>query len=396
MRMHPQLPLIPDARQQPPPPERLAGVDEAGRGPLAGPVVAAAVILPTDVDPLLFAGICDSKMLSAETRDLYFDRIREHALAYGIAHCSAREIEQLNIRRASLTAMTRAVEQLTIQPDYVMVDGRDYLEIPIPGEAVIKGDQKVLSISAASILAKVTRDRMMDELHTKYPLYGFHQHKGYPTKFHQTAVRLFGPCIEHRQTYAGVKNLPAPSTSTRFAEYLKQVEQYAYREELERLAEQVQSAGLVEDEMVYLASRIKERLSARKQKERKARPKTVDKGSRAEQAMIEFLTKQGYTLMERNFKGRNGEIDLIVFKEDVLVFAEVKFRRSREYGMPYEAVTPKKQRAMVQTAEEYMYKKKIYDKYSIRYDILSIHAPPGRPAEVQHIPDAFRVEEELM
>ncbi len=164
--------------------KKIAGVDEAGRGPLAGPVVAAAVILPENIEPHILTGIRDSKQLSEAERDHFFEIVTQHAVSYAVAKASPREIEMIDIRQASLLAMKRAVERLRIQPDYVLVDGRDSLDITIPVKSVIKGDQKSITIGAASILAKVTRDRIMKALHTRFPQYGFDRHKGYPTKYH--------------------------------------------------------------------------------------------------------------------------------------------------------------------------------------------------------------------
>jgi ribonuclease HII len=158
----------------------LAGTDEVGRGPLAGPVVAAAVILDPD-KPI--AGLADSKKLSEKKREALFDEIKKKALAWSIASASVEEIDKINILHASLLAMKRAVERLSISPEYVLVDGNYCLKISTPCEAVIKGDSRVACISAASILAKVSRDREMVALDKVYPGYGLAKHKGYPTKF---------------------------------------------------------------------------------------------------------------------------------------------------------------------------------------------------------------------
>lgn len=183
----------------------LAGVDEAGRGPLAGPVVAAAVILPDGIEiPLLD----DSKKVSAKNRAYLFERIRKEALAYGIGSASVSEIQQLNILQATFLAMRRAVEQLTVEPDYILVDGRDFPLFPnkaqngsIAGQAVIKGDARSQVIAAASILAKVHRDRLMERYADDFPQYGFDRHKGYGTKEHRQKILQYGPCPIHRQKF---------------------------------------------------------------------------------------------------------------------------------------------------------------------------------------------------
>ena len=176
----------------------IAGVDEAGRGPLADEVYAAAVVLPEGV---LIEGLNDSKKLSEKKREKLESEIKEIALAYAVATASVEEIDELNIRNATYIAMNRAIEALGIKPDYVIVDGDCIKECNYPHECVVKGDAKSMSIAAASILAKVSRDRHMLEMAQKYPQYGFEKHKGYGTKAHIEALKEFGPCEIHRKTF---------------------------------------------------------------------------------------------------------------------------------------------------------------------------------------------------
>ena len=178
-----------------------AGVDEAGRGPLAGPVVAAAVILD-DLKPI--KGLADSKVLSASRREKLFDEIRAKALCCSIAEASVEEIDQLNILQATLLAMRRAVEGLRLKPTKVLVDGNRLPVLDVLAEAIVKGDATVPSISAASNLAKVQRDRWCAELDVQYPQYGFARHKGYGTAEHLAALRAHGACPEHRRTFRPV------------------------------------------------------------------------------------------------------------------------------------------------------------------------------------------------
>ena len=182
----------------------IAGVDEAGRGPLAGPVVAAAVILD---DRHAIKGLADSKKLSARRREALFDEIRAKALCCSIAQASVEEIDELNILQATLLAMRRAVMGLRLPPKLVLVDGNRLPVLDIRAEAIVKGDDKVPAISAASILAKVTRDRWCLEYHQQFPQYGFDQHKGYGTADHLAALRLHGPCPQHRRTFRPVTEL---------------------------------------------------------------------------------------------------------------------------------------------------------------------------------------------
>jgi ribonuclease HII len=183
-------------------PGLVAGVDEAGRGPLAGPVVAAAVIL----DPgRRIVGLRDSKVLTALRRDKLHDRIREHALCCGVGIATVEEIDRLNILQATMLAMQRAVRALRLTPHKVVVDGNRLPVLPMLAEAIVDGDAKVRAISAASIIAKVTRDRLCVELHEQHPHYGFDVHKGYPTPMHLEALRVHGPCVAHRRSFAPVR-----------------------------------------------------------------------------------------------------------------------------------------------------------------------------------------------
>ncbi|MGF6482251.1 ribonuclease HII [Paraburkholderia sp. JPY419] len=181
----------------------VCGVDEAGRGPLAGPVVAAAVIF--DPTKPMIRGLDDSKALTALKREALYDKIVDRALAYCIASATVEEIDSLNILHATMLAMKRAVEGLSVVPTLVKVDGNRCPTLSIRSEAVIGGDALVKSISAASILAKVARDRMLLELHEAYPVYGFDAHAGYGTPQHLAALRDHGPCEHHRRSFAPVR-----------------------------------------------------------------------------------------------------------------------------------------------------------------------------------------------
>jgi ribonuclease HII len=183
-------------------PGLLAGVDEVGRGPLAGPVVAAAVILD-DLRPV--KGLRDSKTLGAATRERLDAEIRAKALCVSLAEASVEEIDRLNILQATLLAMQRAVEGLRLTPAHVLVDGNRLPRLKVPAEAVIRGDARVAAIAAASIVAKVHRDALLDGLHERHPAYGFAGHKGYPTPEHLAALRAHGACAAHRRSFAPVR-----------------------------------------------------------------------------------------------------------------------------------------------------------------------------------------------
>ncbi len=190
-----QAPLIWDS------PGLIAGVDEAGRGPLAGPVVAAAVILD-DLNPIM--GLADSKKLTALRRERLYDEIRAKALCCCIAEATVEEIDELNILQATLLAMRRAVEGLRLKPNKVLVDGNRLPVLDVLAEAIVKGDSKIPAISAASILAKVHRDRWCQELHVQYPQYGFDGHKGYGTAAHLAALKKYGATPWHRKSFSPV------------------------------------------------------------------------------------------------------------------------------------------------------------------------------------------------
>lgn len=183
----------------------VCGIDEAGRGPLAGPVVAAAVILPADYE---LAGLTDSKQLTAKKRDKLFGALMEdERVQKSIDSATAAEIDELNILRATHLAMARAAAGLTSAADFALIDGLPVPNFPLPSKSIVKGDSRSLSIAAASILAKVTRDRLMAELDTRYPAYGFAKHAGYGTAAHLAALRAHGPCPEHRRSFAPVAQL---------------------------------------------------------------------------------------------------------------------------------------------------------------------------------------------
>ncbi|MBQ6092907.1 MAG: ribonuclease HII [Clostridia bacterium] len=176
----------------------VCGIDEAGRGPLCGPVCAAAVILPPDCE---IEGLNDSKKLSEKKREALFDVICERAVSYGIAMATAQEIDEINILQATYLAMRRAVEALSVQPDCALIDGNGKPGLAVEQRTIVKGDSKSVSVAAASILAKVTRDRYMKMLDELYPQYAFAQHKGYGTKLHYERIAASGLCPEHRRTF---------------------------------------------------------------------------------------------------------------------------------------------------------------------------------------------------
>ena len=180
----------------------IAGIDEAGRGPLAGPVVSAAVILPTSFNN---PDITDSKKLSPKKRSYLYEKLYDQAVSIGIGIVDTIEIEKINILNASLLSMAISVKNLNPQPDFLLIDGKFKIPMELPQEPVIRGDALSISIAAASIIAKVSRDRLMERYDQDYPQFGFSRHKGYSTKAHKEAIRTFGCCPIHRRTFKGVK-----------------------------------------------------------------------------------------------------------------------------------------------------------------------------------------------
>jgi len=180
----------------------IAGIDEAGRGPLAGPVVSAAVILP---DGFPVPGVTDSKKLTDKKRRQLYVEIYAHAIAVAIGIVDAPEIDRINILQASLRSMSLSVKSLFSQPDFLLIDGTFRIPSPLPQQPIVRGDSLSISIAAASIVAKVTRDNLMDIYHQEYPQFGFGKHKGYPTRDHRAAIKKFGCCPIHRKSFKGVK-----------------------------------------------------------------------------------------------------------------------------------------------------------------------------------------------
>ena len=181
--------------------KNIAGIDEAGRGPLAGPVVAAAVIFPSQVN---IQGLNDSKKLSTKKREELFPKIQEISVSYGVAVVGQKVIDKINILQAARLAMKQAVETLKITPGLLLIDGNQKIDSTLNQWTIVKGDSRSLSIAAASVLAKVTRDRIMDDYHKLYPQYEFNRHKGYGTKLHRNLIQEHGPCPIHRNTFKGV------------------------------------------------------------------------------------------------------------------------------------------------------------------------------------------------
>ncbi len=305
----------------------IAGIDEAGRGPLAGPVAAAAVIL----DPKRpIEGLSDSKKLTADQRDTLYGEILDRAQAVGIGFSQRLEIDRLNILNATMAAMQRAVDELSQRPEHLQIDGQ-HITLDHPSqETIIKGDAKVPAISAASIVAKVSRDRVMLEYHKVYHEYGFDQHKGYGTEAHLAALAEHGACPIHRQSFSPVR------------EHLPRWADLKGRKELGRLGEQLAATHLIE---------------------------------------------QGYTLEELNYRvAHTGEIDIIASLNGVTVFCEVKSQSRGGWGPPEVQIDSRKRDRIMATAQRYTAEKEIESE--VRFDVISLKFTKAGPT-INHLENSI-------
>ena len=276
----------------------IAGIDEVGRGPLAGPLVAAAVVLPLNFNLPWLSGVRDSKQITPRQREAIFSHIQESGLAWATGIVSPQEVDSSGITAATKNAMLQAVHLLPQRPSFLLIDALPLPESGMPHKAIIKGDQLCLSIAAASIVAKVTRDRMMEEEDLRYPGYGFAAHKGYHTRAHLEHLHRLGPSPIHRRSFAPVRAVSdGESTET------------AHNKRL---------------------------------------------GDAGEVAARGYLERKGYTILDTNFRCPYGEVDLIAREGDWLVFLEVRIRSGNDFGRPEESITPQKGRRLIATAETYI------------------------------------------
>jgi ribonuclease HII len=278
-------------------------------------VFAAAVVLPPDYD---VSGLNDSKRLTAKRRETLFDEIRAGAVCYGVASATVEEIEALNILEAALLAMRRAVERLDPPPEKLLIDGNIARGFPIPAEALVGGDAREPCIMAASILAKVSRDRELLALDAQYPGYGFAKHKGYGTKAHIDAIRELGPCPAHRRLF------------------LRKLE---------------------------------------------AGPRVS--GERGEEQACAYLEHKGYEILERRFRVRRGEIDIVARKGDITALVEVKLRRTNSFGGAWAAVTAAKQKKLRAAANLWLSRQR--GEPNVRFDVVEVYAPQGIEGRLEFV-----------
>ena len=351
--------------------QHIAGVDEAGRGPLAGPVVAAAVILPPDT---FIPGLNDSKALSEKRREELFETIHDIALAIGVGKASPQEIDKYNIRNATHRAMCEALAALGISPDRALIDGNAIPGSSFPEQAVIGGDRKSLSIAAASVIAKVTRDRLMIDYHAQYPAYGFAGHKGYGSADHLAALQKHGPCPIHRRSFRGVFEANRSEDFEIFAEGIRSAMNL---DQLQAIGKTIANAGnhIPQNEVQALRTLY-----------RKQRTRLQHSGPKGEQLAEKFIEQKGYRILARRFRALGGEIDLIAEKNDTLIFVEVKTATTPQFGQPEAWVTPAKQAQIIKIAKAYLHQHP--DHAAPRFDVIAIDLTQPRPA-IRHYENAF-------
>ena len=354
--------------------ERVAGVDEVGRGCLAGPVVAAVVILRPGTR---FPGLDDSKKLPPEKRERLAAEVLANAQAVGLGQIEAGEIDRIDILQASLKAMREALAQLPEPPQHVLVDGSHRPGSPFSETAVVEGDSRSLSIAAASVVAKVHRDRLMVECDRQYPGYGFAAHKGYGSPQHLEALEALGPCPLHRLSFAPVARTRRASAS--FAVFREGIESCRQRAELERFAHYIRegAAELQEGELEALRALYRRR-----------RQLLGSTGRRGEAEAARYLEQRGYQILECGYRGAGGEVDLVARQGNCLVVVEVKSGEEGGLGHPEERVDAQKRANLVRVARHYCAAHQ-GPGLEYRFDVIAVVFGSAEP-QITHLQDAFQ------
>gem|GEM_PF-18886 len=368
----------------------IGGVDEAGRGPLAGPVVAACVVLPRDHG---LEGLDDSKKLTPAGRERLEREIRRVARGIGIGIVDNEQIDRDNILNASLAAMAAAVRSCEpTRPGYLLVDALRIPGVPLQQEAIIRGDSLCACIAAASIIAKVTRDRLMVELDRKHPGYGLAEHKGYGTPFHLERLRALGPSPIHRRSFAPVRDADPLRRADEFRALMDRAQSIAeltqagrafagqvaglrsefvdqlrveYRRRLAELSDQTDSPPPMKPPPGKADSVIRDPATGEKRMGR------TERGRLAEDEASRFLECHGYRIMERNFRAPTGEIDLICDHRGCLVFVEVRSKSSKVFGDPAESLTAAKRHRLTRTASLYIAHRGLTNR-PCRFDLITL------------------------
>lgn len=368
--------------------ELVVGLDEAGRGPWAGPVTAAAVCFPPGFDPTPLPALDDSKKLTPHRREQLAESISRFALAVGVGTASPKEIDELDIEKATFLAMRRALLDCGLIPDLALVDGRRDPGLGLPTRCFVRGDSRSAAIAAASIVAKTTRDRHMELLGGEEDRWGFAKHKGYGTLHHQRALAVFGVSEHHRITFKPVaRRIHQPPPSDAFLELWTGLIRSEDIELLEAAIIRARSGGpLLDTQEAWLLARKVEEVSARLAKAPiEATARGV--GALFEDMVRRYLTGKGLAILEQNFHTPRGEIDLIARDEATLVFIEVKMRRGNAHGTPAEAVDGRKRRRMLLAALEYL--SEFPDSCDCRFDVIALAVDPQGLARLDHFPNAF-------
>ena len=355
----------------------LAGVDEVGRGCIAGPVVAAAVILPRNFE---LEELDDSKKLTRSQRQQCADLVHRRATAVGFGCVEADQIDRLNILQASLLAMRMAVQQLGTVPQRVLVDGRMLPSTGFPEAAVVHGDRRSISIAAASVVAKVHRDAIMEGYADVYPQYGFEEHKGYGTEAHLGALEKHGPTVLHRRSFAPVADCFSSDQAGRVQYLSNCLSNSASLEELAEVAGEIKSisADMSSVELEVLRGDYRNRAR-----------ELGRFGARREELTAQFLKSKGYAVETRNYRGAGGEIDLVVRRGNEVVFVEVKSSREASLGSPEDRVRHQKRRHLVRAARHYI--RQAASDSEFRFDVVAIIGGEEDP-QITHFENAFQAD----
>lgn len=344
----------------------IAGIDEAGRGALAGPVVAACVLLPMNA---VLPGVNDSKTLSALERDRLYDLIVDTAISFGVGIVASDEIDRINILRATHVAMRLALQNLSpaISPDIALIDGLAVHPFPIPHTALVKGDGRSISIASASIIAKVTRDRIMRDFDFQFPGYGFASNKGYGEKTHLFGLDSIGVCDIHRKTYRPVANALSRAKG--------------------ELQTSPQNGTL---ELSFEVDALKtESNSEREISAALSSSNTKEVGKEGERQARQYLEKLGWKALAANYRCSSGEMDLIAEETTettkTLVFVEVKTRRSGKHGSPLEAVDARKRARLITIALHYLGERSSGgEEPAMRFDVVEVFVKPNQLSKIAH------------
>ncbi len=354
----------------------VAGVDEVGRGCLAGPVVAAAVILPPEWRA---KGLDDSKRMTAAHRTQMDAQIRASAVDVGLGTVEAGDIDRINIRQSSLLAMRMALGQLAVEPQQVLVDGNTEPGSGWPETVVVDGDARCLCIAAASVVAKVYRDRLMVKHHEEHPCYGFASNKGYGSAQHLEALQRYGPCPLHRRSFAPVAQALSTGGERSCRYFHEQLRHCASLQDLQRLGTAIRGASHVLEpgQLETLRSQYK-----------RAQARLSAVGARGEALAAQQLEDAGYRVLARQYRAAGGEIDLVAQGAGELVFVEVKTRATVSLGRPEERVDHDKRTRLIRAARHFVQHRTAVDQ-ACRFDVLAVDLSGPIP-RVEHWQDAFQ------